>query len=105
MNPTNYHFGGVKAGVRNRISKPGNIRQLLLKDSCGCAMSARFMSVGLLVSISYYGWIYHQRAIAGLTAFWHGFILVFVMSGIGKLTGLLLHRIALNEVTRTHKRT
>jgi hypothetical protein len=98
MDPANYHFDGVKGGARNRINIPGNIRLLLLKDSCGCAMGARFMSVGLLISISYYGWIYHQHAIAGFTAFWHGFVLVFIMSGLGKLTGLLLYRIVVNEV-------
>ena len=105
MNPDNYHFDGVNRGVRNTISIPETIRQLLLKDSCGCAMGARFMSVGLLISISYYGWIYHQHAITGFAAFWHGFILVFITSGLGKVTGLLLHRIVVNEVRSAQGKT
>jgi hypothetical protein len=98
INPANYHSDAVKAGVRNRINIPGSIKLLLLNDRCGCAMGARFISVGLLISISYYGWSYHQHAITGFAAFWHGFVLVFIMSGLGKLTGLLLYRIVVNEV-------
>ena len=105
MNRANFHFDGVNRGVRNRINIPGSIKQLLLKDSCGCAMGARFMTVGLLISISYYGWIYHQHAITGFAAFWHGFILVFIMGGLGKVTGLLLHRIVLNELRSAHQKT
>lgn|ERR1041385_7027624 len=101
VNTANYHF----RGARNRISLSGTIRQLVLKDSCGCAMSARFMTVGFLISISYYGWMYHQHSIAGFAAFWHGFVLVFIMSGLGKVTGLLLRRRVLNELRSAHQNT
>src|SRR5262245_8888234 len=105
VNTAKYHFRGANRGVGNWVSLSGTIRQLVLKDSCGCAMSARFMTVGLLISISYYGWIYHQHAITGFAAFWHGFVLVLIMSGLGKVTGLLLHRLVLNELRSAHQKT
>src|SRR5437588_574786 len=84
--------------MKNRISLPDAVRQLLLKDSCGCAMGAKFMFMGLLISAPYYGWIYHRHAISGFAAFWHGFLFIFIASGLGKVTGLLLHRMVVNDV-------
>jgi hypothetical protein len=100
MNAANYsnHVDAVNRRMKNGISIPDAIRQLSLKDSCGCAMGAKFMLMGVLISIPYYGWMYHRHAIAGFAAFWHGFIFIFIASGLGKVTGLLLHRIVTNEV-------
>jgi hypothetical protein len=49
--------------------------------------------------------MYHQHSIAGFAAFWHGFVLVFIISGLGKVTGLLLHRIVLNDLRNAHQKT
>jgi hypothetical protein len=91
--------------MKSRISIPDAIRQVLLKDSCGCAMGAKFMLMGLLLSVPYYGWIYHRHAIAGFAAFWHGFIVIFIASGLGKVTGLFLHRMVANDVRNAGQTT
>lgn len=70
--------------------RPSNL-QAFGSDSCGCAMGARFLAVGLIASIAWYGW--HWLA-HGLTI-WAFAVRVllwsFVAACAGKLAGLALY--------------
>jgi hypothetical protein len=60
-------------------------------DSCGCSMGARFLTVGLIASIAWYGW--HWLA-HGLTI-WAFAVRVllwsFVAACAGKVVGIALY--------------
>jgi hypothetical protein len=79
------------------INLTNYIRQSLLKDACGCAMGARFLFIGILTTIPYYWWSYKQQSINGFSAFIHAFIFLFLLSGLGKVIGILLNRLALRK--------
>jgi hypothetical protein len=61
-------------------------------DSCGCALSAKFMVVALAVSVAYYGWQFgaDEVSLAGLVL--RVALVTFVAAGIGKVVGILRHR-------------
>jgi hypothetical protein len=77
------------------------LRGYILKDSCGCAMGARFLFAGLMIAIPYYILMYQQKSIGGTAAFTHAFLFIFIVSGIGKATGLLLYRM-MNKRIKQH---
>jgi putative Mn2+ efflux pump MntP len=61
-------------------------------DSCGCALSAKFMAVALTASAAYYGWQFgaDEVSLAGLAL--RVGLVTFVAAGIGKVAGILRHR-------------
>jgi hypothetical protein len=61
-------------------------------DSCGCALSAKFMAAGLAASAAYYGWQFGagEVSLAGLVL--RVALVTFVAAGIGKVVGILRHR-------------
>lgn len=72
-------------------------RRAMSSDSCGCAMSARFMAVALVGAGAYYGWQWHlgERSLlhTGLAVIaW-----AFGAALAGKLTGITAHRMQLRQ--------
>jgi hypothetical protein len=61
-------------------------------DRCGCAMGARFMTVGLLVSAAFYGWPWRSPGLAVLSITWRVLAVTFIAAIAGKIVGILLYR-------------
>jgi hypothetical protein len=61
-------------------------------DSCGCALSAKFMVAALVGSASYYGWQFgaDELSFGGLVL--RVALVTFAAAGIGKVVGILRHR-------------
>ena len=69
---------------------PPAVRKLSA-DSCGCAMSARFLGVTLVGSIVWFAWHWHEYSFARAGVR----ILAFAFAGaiLGKLVGIALYRL------------
>lgn len=61
-------------------------------DSCGCALSAKFMVVGLAASAAYYGWQFGADGVSFGGLVLRVALVTFVAAGIGKVVGILRHR-------------
>jgi hypothetical protein len=61
-------------------------------DSCGCALSAKFLAVALLASGAYYGWQFskNELSLGGLGG--RVALVTFVAAGVGKVIGIFRHR-------------
>jgi len=61
-------------------------------DSCGCAMSARFMAAGLALSAAWYGWhlLVGEVSLGGLLM--RVLIVTFAAAAAGKIIGILRYR-------------
>jgi hypothetical protein len=61
-------------------------------DSCGCAMSARFMAAGLAFSVAWYAWQFVVGAVSlgGMLA--RVLIVTFAAAAAGKIIGILRYR-------------
>lgn len=79
---------------------PKLVQAAVLKDSCGCAMGARFMILALVFAVPYHGFLFYRQELGGWPACWHAFLWVFVATGIGKVTGILLHHLVLRQSNR-----
>lgn len=62
------------------------------RDRCGCAMGAKFMAVGLLIALSYYGKQYIDNELSVLSLLLKVFIIAFFAAGMGKIFGILVYR-------------
>jgi hypothetical protein len=77
------------------FSEAGEIERHLTKsrgDSCGCALSAKFMVVALAISGIYYGWRFATGDLSSPRLVSRVFLVTFVAAGIGKVIGILRHR-------------
>jgi hypothetical protein len=61
-------------------------------DSCGCALSAKFMAAGLAASAAYYGWQFWAGEVSLARLVLRVALITFVAAGIGKVVGILRHR-------------
>ena len=55
-------------------------------DRCGCAMGAKFLAAGLVVSLAWYGWQWHAQALALKTVCWRVVLVSFAAAVAGKLS-------------------
>jgi hypothetical protein len=64
---------------------------LTSSDHCGCAMSARFLGVTLIASMSWFAWHWKDYSLgrAGLRIL----LIAFAGAILGKLVGLALYRL------------
>ena len=69
-----------------------SLENSVLRDSCGCAMGARFMVVALAIAAPYYAVLYRHHEISAWSAVWHTFACLFLVTLVGKTFGLVLHR-------------
>lgn len=69
-------------------------------DSCGCAMSARFMAVALIGAGAYYGWQWHLGGRSLLHTALAVIAWAFGAALVGKLTGIAAHRMQLRQTPR-----
>jgi hypothetical protein len=78
-----------------RSRKPGTT------DSCGCALSAKFMLAALAASAAYYGWrlAVGNVSVAGLAL--RVALVTFAAASVGKVLGILLHRWRSKIVSRS----
>jgi hypothetical protein len=74
---------------RRRGGAPAPARTGLI-DACGCAMSAAFMGVGILVALAWVGalWPLGAWAIA-----WRVLVAAFGLAVVGKFVGMGLYRL------------
>jgi hypothetical protein len=61
-------------------------------DSCGCAMGAKFMGLGLLASSAWCGWQLYAGGISLGGAIVSVLAVTFVATGVGKTFGIVRHR-------------
>jgi hypothetical protein len=57
-------------------------------DSCGCAMGAKFLAAGLILSILWYAWPGHASSLSVGGIVLRIFLWCFLAAGAGKLVGL-----------------
>jgi len=76
--------------VTHRARRPGPGLRLI--DSCGCAMSAVFMSFGLLGSVIWIAilWRAHPQSLWSMA--WHVMAVAFAAAVVGKLLGMAAYR-------------
>jgi hypothetical protein len=67
-------------------SRPGKT------DSCGCALSAKFMVAGLTASAAYFGWQFGTDAISLPGVALRVALATVVAAGIGKALGILRYQ-------------
>jgi hypothetical protein len=63
-----------------------------LEDSCGCAMSARFVAVALIASAAWYAWHWHSATPSIGGAVLRVLAWAFVAAGVGKILGIVQFR-------------
>ena len=61
-------------------------------DSCGCALSAKFMVVALAVSTAYYGWQFGSNDVSLGGMMLRVTLVTFVAASVGKIIGILRYR-------------
>jgi hypothetical protein len=59
-------------------------------DSCGCAMSARFLGLSILVSVGWLAWHWGDYSPFGAAV--RVLIFVFAAATLGKLVGIAVYR-------------
>jgi len=69
-------------------------------DSCGCAMGAKFLGIGLIFSIAWYGWHWHSAALSVGSVCWRVALAACTAAAVGKTIGILVFRLG----TFTHSR-
>ncbi len=87
--------GSIQAWVRGHDGSPV-LRELSMKpgttDSCGCALSAKFMVAALVVSVTYYGWRFGSTQVSLVGLVGRVALVTFVAAAVGKVAGILRHR-------------
>ena len=68
-------------------------RVTLAADSCGCAMGARFMAVGLLSSAAWYVWQWQSAGLSLWSISWRIMLISFAAAAAGKIVGMIAFRI------------
>lgn len=71
-----------------RLSLPATARSNA-GDSCGCAMGAKFLAAGLILSILWYAWLGHASGLSIGGIVLRIFLWCFLAAGAGKLVGLV----------------
>jgi hypothetical protein len=61
-------------------------------DSCGCAMSAKFLAVGLVASVAWYAWRWSTAGSTLSRAALHVALYAFGAAMVGKVVGLAIAR-------------
>jgi hypothetical protein len=61
-------------------------------DSCGCALSAKFMVVALTASTAYYGWQFEANDVSLGGIVLRVALVTFAAASVGKVVGILRHR-------------
>ena len=69
----------------------GSIRRAPQGDSCGCAMSARFLGAALVVAMLWYGWSWLLAEISLWGVLWRVIVASFVAAALGKILGMALY--------------
>jgi len=67
------------------------------RDSCGCAMGARFLAVALTGSSIWYGWQWQLSALSTGAALVRVLAVSFLASGVGKVFGIVRSRWLKND--------
>ncbi len=67
-------------------------RQFRMADSCGCAMSARFLVVGLVAALAWYAWRWYETGSSVWSYAWHVLAWSFGAAMVGKILGILSFR-------------
>lgn len=79
----------VKAtGYRPAVRSPQSHTQ----DSCGCAMSARFLLAGLVGALAWYAWRWYETGSSAWSYAWHVLAWSFGAALAGKILGILIFR-------------
>jgi hypothetical protein len=79
------------------------------EDSCGCAMSARFLLVGLVAALAWYAWRWYETGSSAWSYTWHVLAWSFGAAMVGKILGILSFRYRSRRgsvvATRSHRGT
>jgi len=70
-------------------------------DSCGCALSAKFLAVALFVSGGYYSWQFSTGDLSVGGLLMRVALITFVAATIGKLIGIMRYRWRGKTLSRT----
>jgi hypothetical protein len=62
-----------------------------MEDSCGCAMGARFLAVGMAASAIWYAWHWRDSGLSLGSVTLRVFLWSFLAAGAGKLVGIALY--------------
>jgi hypothetical protein len=87
-----------RTGPRTLIQSSGSVPRRAAADSCGCAMGAKFLGVGLAASLAWYGWHWHTYDLSLWNVSWRVVLTSFAAAAVGKIIGILAFRM------RTHTR-
>lgn len=69
-------------------------------DSCGCAMSAKFLGIALALSVAWYGWHWHSSALSVGSVCWRVALTACAAAAVGKIVGIIVFTLR----TSTHSR-
>jgi hypothetical protein len=62
----------------------------LHRDSCGCAMGAKFLGAALAASLAWYGWHWKALSVWGIS--WRVMLITFIGAAVGKIVGIAIFR-------------
>jgi len=72
-------------------------------DSCGCAMGALFLGLGLAAASLYYGWQWWAGGLSLSSALARVFLTTFLAASVGKVFGIVRHRLCLKRPSPTEQ--
>ena len=75
------------------IERQGKAQKTDHADSCGCAMGARFMTVGFVVSAAVFGWKYYENEGSFSALIIKILVISFLAAGFGKLIGISVYHL------------
>jgi hypothetical protein len=100
-------------GVNPRIGSPGsaghksNYQAVTMKlsktvgthsgDSCGCAMGARFLALGLITSSTWFLFHWSSSIHSGWSVLGRIFLVTFCAALVGKVVGIIRYKMQTNE--------
>ena len=67
----------------------GLIPRRVAPDSCGCAMGAKFLGLGLVASIAWYGWHWHASDLSLWSMALRATLTSFAFAAVGKVVGMI----------------
>jgi hypothetical protein len=91
----------MRAAARGEAGSSAAIARRLGADSCGCAMGARFLGVGLLSSIAWYGWHWQSSELSFWGVSWRIMLISFVAAAAGKILGMIVFRMGIRADPRS----
>jgi len=83
----------TSAGTKFTVRSPAKLAGRAAGDQCGCVMGARFLGVGMCLSMFWCGWHWRSGSLTTWGVCWRVMLFSFAAAALGKIVGILAFRI------------